>query len=332
VTIRTVEFHTAGEPVRIVVDGLPPIPGATILEKRRSAQAHLDHLRRTLMAEPRGHADMYGVWPVEPDLPGADLAVLFLHNEGFSTMCGHGIIGVATVLVECGLVEREGDEVEIGIDTPAGFVRAHAEVSADGRVDRVRFENVDSFVERLDATIDVAGLGTVRYDLAFGGAYYAYVDAAELGVALVPEEAGRLIDVGRRIKDAVQAQDPPSHPEDADLGFMYGTIFVGAALAQGNHSRNVCVFADGEVDRCPTGTGVSGRLAIHHSRGELHAGEPIRIESILGTCFDGRVLDEVEVAGRDGIMPEVAGRAWITGRHEFLIAPDDPLREGFLMR
>jgi len=330
--VHSIDAHTEGEPLRVIVAGFPDLAGETVLERRRDAREFHDHLRRALMWEPRGHADMYGCVVMPPVTDEAHLSVLFTHNEGFSTMCGHGIIGVATVLVECGLVEREGDEVEIGIDTPAGFVRAHAEVSADGRVDRVRFENVHSFVERLDATIDVAGLGTVRYDLAFGGAYYAYVDAAELGVALVPEEAGRLIDVGRRIKDAVQAQDPPSHPEDADLGFMYGTIFVGAALAQGNHSRNVCVFADGEVDRCPTGTGVSGRLAIHHSRGELHAGEPIRIESILGTCFDGRVLDEVEVAGRDGIMPEVAGRAWITGRHEFLIAPDDPLREGFLMR
>ena len=329
--IRTIDAHTGGEPFRVVLDA-PEIPGEDILAKRRFGQSQLDSLRKLLMWEPRGHADMYGCFLVEPNDAGADFGILFLHNEGFSTMCGHGIIGVATVLVECGLVEYDGEEVAIGIDTPAGFVRAHAEVSADGRVRRVRFDNVHSYAERLDASIDVAGLGTVRYDLAFGGAYYAYVDAEELGLALVPEEAGRLIEVGRRIKDAVQAVDPPSHAEDEDLGFMYGTIFVGAALNEEHHSRNVCVFADGEVDRCPTGTGVSGRLAIHHARGELRAGESIRIESILGTCFDGRVLDDVEVGGRRGIMPEVAGRAWITGRHEFLIGPDDPLGAGFLVR
>lgn len=330
--IHAIDAHTEGEPLRVILAGFPDLGGETVLERRRTAREFHDRLRRALMWEPRGHADMYGCIVMPPVTAEADLSVLFAHNEGFSTMCGHGIIGVATVLVECGVLQPDGEEVEIGIDTPAGFVRAYAERSAEGRVDRVRFENVHSFAERLDARVDVTGVGTVRYDLGFGGAYYAYVDASELGVALVPEEAGRLIDVGRRIKNAVQESDPPSHPEDAELGFMYGTIFVGAALAEGNHSRNVCVFADGEVDRCPTGTGVSGRLAIHRARGELGVDQSIRIESILGTCFEGRVLDDVEVGGRNGVIPEVAGRAWITGRHEFLIAPDDPLRDGFLVR
>lgn len=330
--VHSIDAHTEGEPLRVILAGFPDLRGETVLERRRTARQVHDGLRRALMWEPRGHADMYGCIVMPPVTPEADLSVLFAHNEGFSTMCGHGIIGVATVLVECGILEHDGEKVEIGIDTPAGFVRAHAEVSPEGRVDRVRFENVPSFAERLDARVDVAGVGTVRYDLGFGGAYYAYVDAAELGIALVPEEAGRLIDVGRRIKNAVQESDPPSHPEDDELGFMYGTIFVGAAQTEGNHSRNVCVFADGEVDRCPTGTGVSGRLALHHARGELDVDQSIRIESILGTCFEGRVLDAIEAGGRKAIIPEVAGRAWITGRHEFLIAPDDPLRDGFLVR
>ncbi|MDE3003650.1 MAG: proline racemase family protein [Gemmatimonadota bacterium] len=331
-SVHTIDAHTEGEPLRVIFSGFSDLEGETVLERRRWARDQRDHVRRALMWEPRGHPDMYGCIVMPPVTPEADLSVLFTHNEGFSTMCGHGIIGVATVLVECGLLESGGEDVEIGIDTPAGFVRAHVEVAADGSVLRVRFENVPSFAERLDATVDVAGVGEVRYDLGFGGAYYAYVDAAELDVALVPGEGARLIDLGRRIKRAVQDVDPPEHPDDQDLSFVYGTIFVGPPHEEGNHSRNVCVFADGEVDRCPTGTGVSGRLAIHHARGEIGVGESVRIESILGTCFDTRILAEVAAGDRTSILPEVAGRAWITGRHEFLIASDDPLRDGFLVR
>ena len=330
--LHSIDAHTEGEPLRVIFSGFPDLEGATVLERRRWARAHCDDVRRALMWEPRGHADMYGCVVMPAVTSEADLSVLFTHNEGFSTMCGHGIIGVATVVVECGLVQSTGDEVSIGIDTPAGFVRAHAERATDGRVHRVRFENVSSFAERLDATVEVAGVGPVRYDLAFGGAYYAYVDAVELGVGLVPGDADRLIDIGQRIKHAVQDADPPSHPEDDDLSFVYGTIFIGPAHEAGNHSRNVCVFANGEVDRCPTGTGVSGRLAIHHARDEVGIGESIRIESILGTCFDGMVLRATDAAETPTIVPEVAGRAWITGRHEFLLAPDDPLRTGFLVR
>ena len=332
--VCAIDAHTEGEPLRVVLSGFSDLEGATVLERRRWACEHRDELRRALMWEPRGHADMYGCIVMPPVTPLADLSVLFMHNSGFSTMCGHGIIGVTTVLVECGLVPILGSVVELGIDTPAGFVCARADVDSTGSVSRVRFENVTSYIERLDATVDVAGVGTVQYDLAFGGAYYAYVDASVYDLTLVPEEGNRLIELGRRIKNAVQEADPPCHTEDDDLSFVYGTIFVGDAHNPENHSRNVCVFADGEVDRCPTGTGVSGRLAIHKARGELDVGEEIRIESILGTCFDGTILEEVEVddEGRSAIIPEVAGRAWVTGRHEFLISPEDPLRGGFLIR
>lgn len=330
--VHSIDAHTEGEPLRVILSGFSDLEGATVLERRRWAREHRDDLRRALMWEPRGHADMYGCIVMPAVTSEADLSVLFTHNEGFSTMCGHGIIGVATVVVECGLVESNDDEVSIGIDTPAGFVRAYAERASDGRVHRVRFENVPSFAERLDATVEVAGVGTIRYDLAFGGAYYAYVDAAELGVGLVPGDADRLVDIGQRIKHAVQDYDPPSHPEDDDLSFVYGTIFIGPAHEEGHHSRNVCVFANGEIDRCPTGTGVSGRLAIHYARDEIDIGESIRIESILGTCFDGIVLRTTDPAEKPAIVSEVAGRAWITGRHEFLLAPDDPLNKGFLVR
>lgn len=329
--VIAVDAHTGGEPLRVILSGFPEIEGETILEMRRAAREQHDGVRRALMWEPRGHADMYGCIVVPAVTPEADIGVLFTHNEGFSTMCGHGIIGVTTVLIECGLIDAGSPLTPVGIDTPAGFVQAHG-VMENGSLARVKFQNVPSFVERLDATIEVEGVGEVRYDLAYGGAFYAYVDAGDFGLRLLPDEYQRLIDLGRRIKNSVQRLAPPSHPDDPDLGFVYGTIFVGPALDSGGHSRNVCVFADGEVDRSPTGTGVCGRLAIHHARGELHDDEEILIESIIGTRFSGRVLGSASVGERRAVIPEVSGRAFVTGRNEILIDPDDPLGEGFLLR
>jgi proline racemase len=257
--------------------------------------------------------------------------VLFTHNEGFSTMCGHGIIGVATVVVELGLVEAPGPEVRLGIDTPAGRVDARVRVEG-GRARSVAFTNVPAFVAEVDREVDVAGLGRVRYDVAFGGAFYAFVDAREVGLELTPEGHRSLIEAGRAVKAAVVASGEPVHPETADLGFLYGTIFVGPPHDPAHHSRNVCVFADGEVDRSPTGTGVSARLALHHARGEVAEGEVIVVESILGTTFTGRVLGTTRVGGYDAVVPEVAGSAHVVGRSELLIDPGDPLAEGFLLR
>lgn len=329
--MTTVDAHTAGEPFRVVTGGFPELRGDTILARRRDARERLDHLRTALMWEPRGHADMYGCLVTPPVTPGADVGVLFLHNEGYSTMCGHGIIGLATVAVETGMVATVEPETTIRIDTPAGLVTARATVAA-GRVSSVRFENVPSFVLALDEAVEVPGLGTVRYDLAFGGAFYAFVQAGALGLACTPEHFRALIETGMQIKRAVMAARPIAHPFEADLGFLYGTIVIGPAAAPGSHSRNVCVFAEGEVDRSPTGTGVSARLAIHQARGEIQVGETITIESILGTTFSGRALRTTTFGPHAAVIPEVAGSAFITGRHEFLIDPEDPLREGFMLR
>ena len=219
----------------------------------------------------------------------------------------------------------------MGIDTPAGLVTARATVE-DGRVRRVRFENVPSFVLALDETVEVPGLGPVRYDLAFGGAFYAFVRAEDLGLTLAPAGFRAIIEAGMGVKRAVMAARPVPHPFEEDLSFLYGTIIVGPPVSPGSHSRNVCVFAEGEVDRSPTGTGVSARLAIHHARGEIRTGERITIESILGTTFAGRVAGETTFGPHAAVIPEVEGSAFITGRHEFLIDPDDPLREGFILR
>jgi proline racemase len=329
--VTTVDAHTEGEPLRVIVSGFPELPGKTILERRRAAKERHDALRQALMWEPRGHADMYGCIVIPPERPDSDFGVLFMHNEGFSTMCGHGIIAVATVMLELGLVPMRGPLTEVRIDSPAGLIVAQAHASG-GRVVSVSFRNVPSFAAALDQTVDVVGLGTVRYDLAFGGAYYAYVQAADVGLECTPADYRRLIDVGMLIKRAVMRSKPITHPGDPDLAFLYGTILIGPAQQSHAHSRNVCVFAEGEVDRSPTGTGVSGRLAIHHARGEIDIDQSIIIESILGTAFSGRVLETTTAGPYNAIIPEVQGRAFITGRHEFLIDPADPLKEGFILR
>jgi trans-L-3-hydroxyproline dehydratase len=326
--ILTVESHAAGEPLRVVTDGLDPIPGGTILEKRRYARDRLDGLRRALVFEPRGHADMYGAIPTEPVTPDGDAGVLFMHNEGWSTMCGHGVIALVTVALETGLLTGRA---VVRLDTPAGRVTARPHREGE-RVRSVAFENVPSFVVSLDDHVMVPGVGDVRYDLAFGGAYYAFVDAASVGLEMTPERFRDLIAVGSAIKRAVMAARDIRHPQEPDLSFLYGTIFTGPALSDGADSRNVCVFAEGEVDRSPTGTGVSARVAIERARGRLAAGDTFVVESIIGTRFVGRIAREVRWEGYDAVVPEIEGSAWITGRNEILIAPDDPLAEGFILR
>ena len=330
--VTTIDAHAGGEPFRVVIEGVDEPRGATVLERRRDARRRLDGVRRGLMWEPRGHADMYGCLLTPPSAGGSDFGILFTHNEGFSTMCGHGIIAASTVVLETGMIEPgEDEERELRIDTPAGAITSWSRL-VDGRVRSVRFRNVASYVVALDETVGVPGLGPVRFDLAFGGAYYAFVEAGDLGLTCDPSEVQALIENGRAIKRAVAANFPIEHPREADLGFLYGVVFVAPSEEEGIHSRNACVFADGEVDRSPTGTSVSARLAIHHARGELEAGEWIEIESLVGSSFGGRIVDTTEFGGYAAVIPEVSGRAWLTGRHEFVFAPDDPFREGFLLR
>jgi trans-L-3-hydroxyproline dehydratase len=315
----------------VITGGYPELPGDTILARRRYAREKLDHLRTALMWEPRGHDDMYGCIVTPPVSPGADIGVLFMHNEGYSPMCGHGIIAIAKVALETGLLPMEAPETTIRIDSPAGLITAHARVDRD-QVTLVRFQNVPSFVLVLDETISVPGLGQVRYDIAFGGGFYAYVQAADVGLRCTPDEFRALIETGMAIKRAVMAHRPIPHPFEEDLSFLYGTIFVAPPLGEGAHSRNVCIFAEGEVDRSPTGTGVSGRLAIHHARGEIAIGQEITVESIIGSRFTGRIIGTTPFGPHDAILPEIGGTAHITGRHEFMIDPADPLRDGFILR
>jgi trans-L-3-hydroxyproline dehydratase len=330
-TITTIDAHAAGEPLRIITGGLPPIPGNTILEKRRFAQDHLDHIRTALMWEPRGHADMYGCILTEPVTPDGDLGVLFLHNAGFSTMCGHAIIALTTVMLETGMVLQEEDQPILKIDSPAGRVTARAFREQD-RVTRVSFQNVPAFVFARDQVVDVPELGQVRFDVAYGGAFYAFCRAEDFGFRLLPDEFSRLVDTGMRIKRAVRDSLPLQHPYEEDLGFLYGTIFYGPPADKDHFSRNVCIFADGEVDRSPTGTGVSARAALHFARREIVLDQSFEVESILGTCFSGKAVEATRYGSHEAVIPEVSGSAHITGRHEFYLYPDDPLAQGFFLR
>jgi proline racemase len=329
--VTTIDAHTAGEPFRVITGGLPDLPGDTILARRRHMQDHLDHLRTALMWEPRGHTDMYGCIVTPAVTPGADFGILFLHNEGYSTMCGHGIIAIVKVALETGLVPQTAPVTTIRIDSPAGLVTAHARIAED-KIQNIYFENVPSFALALDQVIDVPGLGPVQYDIAFGGAFYAYVQAASIGLTCTPKDFAALVQKGMAIKRAIiETRDIP-HPFEGDLSFLYGTILIGPAESKTAHSRNVCIFAEGEVDRSPTGTGVSGRLAIHHARAEVSLNQSITIESIIGTRFCGKIIQETTFGPHAAIIPQIEGSAYITGRHEFLIDPDDPLKDGFVLR
>jgi trans-L-3-hydroxyproline dehydratase len=332
-TIATLDAHAAGEPLRIITGGLPHLPGATILERRRYMREHLDHVRRALMWEPRGHYDMYGCVLTPPVTAEADLGVLFLHNEGYSTMCGHGVIALVTALLETGALPAAGPRTPVNLDTPAGLVRAIAHVANDGHVERVSFLNVASFLYASDVELELPGYGRVVADIAFGGAFYAILPAERLGLRVSPDQAKQLIAAGEAIKRAVNAVMPIRHPFEPDLGFLYGTILTGAPEDPAHHSRNICVFANAEVDRSPTGTGVSARLALHHAKGELAAGDAIVVESILGrnSTFGGRVAELTRVGGYPAVVPEISGTAALTGRHAFAIDPHDRLGAGFLI-
>jgi proline racemase len=330
--IVAIDMHTAGEPLRIVLDA-PFFPsGAYILARRRDAsEGTWDRFRRVLMFEPRGHADMYGAIITAPVTKNASFGVLFMHNEGYSTMCGHAIIALGKAAVELGWVEVVEPETVLQIDAPAGLVTARVNVR-EGRALSTRFANVPSYAAALAQTVKVPGLGDVRLDVGYGGAYYAFVDAASIGLRLDLAHGSDFAAAGMAIKHSVMDALPIRHPEFADLGFLYGTIFFGPAADPRHHSRHLCVFADGAIDLSPTGTGVSARLALLRARQEIESGKWIAIESITGETFGGRILEDLDYYGMPAVIPEVQGTAHFTGCHTFLAEPGDPLAQGFLVR
>lgn len=330
--ISTIDAHAGGEPLRIVTAGVPPLPGATILERRAAMREHHDDLRRLLMWEPRGHADMYGCLLTPPVTPEATYGVLFMHNEGYSTMCGHGIIALTTALLETGMLPRVAPVTEVGYDTPAGFVLARAAIVGD-RVRGVTFRNVPSFLHTADLPIVVEGRA-LTVDVAFGGAFYALVAAETLapGLAVRAERISELIKLGMAAKHAVEAAAAIVHPTEPGLHGIYGTIITGPSEGPGAHSHNVTIFAEGEVDRSPTGTGVSARVAALHARGMLGLDEEITIESIIGSRFTGRAVELTTVGDYTAVIPEVGGRGFLSGFGQFVFDPEDEVGPGFLVR
>ncbi len=330
--IKTIDMHTGGEPLRVIIDGLPELKGNNVLDYRNYMRDNYDYLRTALMHEPRGHADMYGCILLPPNDDKGDFGILFLHNEGYSTMCGHAIIAITTLAIEMNWIDVKEGENQLKIDAPCGRITSFAKVK-NGKVEGVYFHCVPSFVVALDQTVEVEGLGTVIYDLAYGGAFYAYVDATKLRLDLIPENYNVLIQKGMDIKRAViKTSKLVKHPFEKDLSFLYGTIFIGGPISNGIDSRNVCIFAEGEVDRCPTGSGVSGRLPIHYKRNEITIGESMTVESITGSVFKGSVVRTEQYGPFEAVIPQVEGTAHIIGQNEFVIDPDDPFKYGFFLR
>lgn len=333
--IKTIDMHTGGEPLRVIVSGFPELKGNTVLEYRRDIKENYDYLRTALMFEPRGHADMYGCILLPPNDEDADFGILFMHNEGYSSMCGHAIIAISTLAAKMNWINVKEGENELKIDAPCGRIISYVNI-LKGEVTGVRFHCVPSFVVSLDRILNVPGIGNVVYDLAYGGAFYAYVDLRKnthLNFGLTEENYRAIIQAGVDIKHAVMSQDKDiQHPFEEDLSFLYGTIFIDEPMDIDNHSRNVCVFADGEVDRSPTGSGVSGRIAIEKARNAIDTNEFITIESITGSTFIGSLVKEEKFGPFKAVIPQVEGTAFVTGINTFLIDPKDPMKNGFILR
>ncbi|MEV0647359.1 proline racemase family protein [Phytomonospora sp. NPDC050363] len=324
---HAVDSHTEGMPTRVITGGVGPLPGTTMAERREILMKERDDLRTFFVHEPRGHSAMSGAILQPPTRPDADVGVLFIEVSGWLPMCGHGTIGVATVLVETGVVEATEPETTIRLDTPAGLVTATVAVR-DGRAESVTLENVPSFAAALDASVEVPGHGTVPYDLAFGGNFYAFVRAEDLGVAFDRANKDDIMRAGLAVMDAVNERARPQHPQDPAIGGLKH-VAVLAPESTPAHTRHAMVIHPGWFDRSPCGTGTSARLAQLHARGELAVGEEIVNESFIGTRFTARAVGETTVAGRAAIIPSITGRAWITGTAQYLLDPDDPFPNGF---
>ena len=332
--VETVDYHTGGEPFRIVTGGVREPEGRTVLERRRYARDHMDEVRRLLIDEPRGHADMYGAYVVPPNDPGADLGVIFFHNEGYSTACGHGTIALITWAIDSGRIPAVEPVTTVSLDVPSGRLACRARVR-DGKVEEVEFTNVPSFVEATGLAVETSR-GRIELDVAFGGAFYGSLDARSVGLDVSPASLPALIALQRELRPAIDAGLDPTHPDEPELRGTYGIIFwqaepdeAGADLVQ----RNVTVFADGEVDRSPCGSGTSARLCLLDATGELPRGAVLRHRSIVDSVFHGRVTgDGPPIGGRPSVVTAVSGSAYRTGRHTFELDPRDGLGTGFLLR
>jgi proline racemase len=321
IAFHAVDSHTEGMPTRVITDGVGVLPGETMLQRKQAFERDRDGIRLLLMREPRGHGAMSGAILQPPCRQEADWGVVFIEVSGCLPMCGHGTIGVATVLVEERLVEVTEPETVITLDVPAGLVRARVAVE-DGRAAQVTIENVPAYVVELDGEV-----GGIHYDMAFGGNFYAIADAAQVGLEVVPDQAPGLIAAGLEL---MQAVGEPVHPDDPAIRGCHHVIWTGPP-SDGADGRAATAIHPGWVDRSPCGTGTSARMATLYTRGALALGEPYVHESIIGTRFAGRLLRQTSVGGRPAVVPEISGRAWITGKGEYRLDPTDPFPEGFVV-
>jgi proline racemase len=321
------DMHTAGEPVRIVTGGYPALAGATLLEKRREARDDHDAYRRALMLEPRGHAGMYGVIPVAASHREAVLGVLFIHNEGYSTMCGHATIALGRWCIESGLVPAIAPVTRFAIEAPCGLVRLSCQV-ANGRVGEVSFESVPAFAVRRDLVVDLPGFGAVTTDIAYGGAFYCILPSQRLGLSFHETPLDQLVSAASALTDHVRAHVPLSHRDDPDLAFLYGTILTDGVQGLGE-SANLCVFAERQIDRSPTGSGVTARMALDFAKGLVRQGETRHFRSLTGGIFTGCVTGAVAGHEPGAVTVTVGGQAHVSGEGRFFIEDDDALGWGF---
>lgn len=332
--LSVVDMHTGGEPLRIIISGFPSVHGDTLLSKRRYVREHLDHLRKVLMFEPRGHYDMYGALLVDSELTDAHLGVLFLHNEGYSTMCGHAVIALGRFALDYKLVkEPQSPETQVNIHCPCGLVKAFVQYS-DGQTGAVRFHSVPAFAFATDVTVKVEGYGDVIVDISYGGAFYAFVDAQRFGLDVNKSRTRDLVDAATAVTKAVKAQVKLHHPISDDLAFLYGTILTdGKDKYSSEPTSNVCVFAEAQVDRSPTGSGVTARVALQFHKGLIGLNQARTFQSgATGSLFTGRAVEETMCGDFKAVVVEVSGRAFYTGVSRFVQEADDDLTQGFLLK
>lgn len=332
--LSVVDMHTGGEPLRIIVSGYPSVSGDTLLSKRRYVRDHLDHLRRVLMFEPRGHYDMYGALLVDSELPDAHLGVLFLHNEGYSTMCGHAVIALGRFAVDYKLVkEPHSPETQVNIHCPCGLVKTFVQYS-NGQTGAVRFHSVPAFAFATDVTVKVEGYGDVVVDVSYGGAFYAFVDAQRFGLDVNKSRTRDLVDAATAVTKAVKSQVKLHHPVNDDLAFLYGTILTdGKDKYSSEPTSNVCVFAEAQVDRSPTGSGVTARVALQFHKGQIGLDQTRTFQSgATGLQFTGRAVEETMCGDFKAVVVEVSGRAFYTGVSRFVQEAEDELSQGFLLK
>jgi len=329
--IHAIDSHTMGEPTRVVVGGVPNIPGKTLPEKKAYLEENLDYLRRAIMHEPRGHNDMFGSILVQPVSDEADIGIIFMDGGGYLNMCGHGTIGASTIAVESGMVPKVEPFTELTLEAPAGLVRVKAAIE-NGKVKEVSFRNVPAFLYKPDVKINVPEIGEITLDISFGGSFFAIVDAKQLGIKIIPENATKLKDIGLKIRDIVNKEVEIQHPtlehiKTVDLVEIYDEPTNPEATL-----KNVVIFGEGQVDRSPCGTGTSAKMATLFAKGKLKEGQPFVYESIIGTMFKGRVVGTTKVGDFDAVIPEITGSAYITGFNTFVIDDDDPMKFGFTLK